>query len=167
MKTHHNYVFNSDFMIYFLFTMLFKLVTSSMSKLADAFHQLSVRIETPSFLKLLAIQEKTWRNNFECRGGRGWVLYLTDVWLAVILLISKKKAIFCRSVLTCLQLAVAMIFATSYVSPHTKYSQTPITLSSSKKLIFLVTEQEKIWNISKPTKHKMANKDATGLPQTH
>ena len=30
-----------------------------MSKVADTFRRLSVRIETPSFLKLLAIQEHT------------------------------------------------------------------------------------------------------------
>ena len=57
MKTHHNYVFHSDFMIYFLFTMLFKLVISSVSKSANALCQPSVRIGTPSFLKFLAIQD--------------------------------------------------------------------------------------------------------------
>ena len=58
--------------------------------------------------KLIAIQDhakKTWRNNFEWRGGGRCVIYPTDVWLAAIW--SKKGRFFVfLSVSTFLQLFV-------------------------------------------------------------
>ena len=85
-----------------------------MSKVADAFCQPSVRIETASFLKLLAIQdhaenleEKLWMQ------GREGVSVISHRSVTNSDYINKlKKASFWRSVSTFLQLAEAMILAT-------------------------------------------------------
>ena len=85
-----------------------------MSKVADAFCQLSVRIETASFLKLLAIQDHA--ENLEEQlwmQGREGVSVISHRSVTNSDYINKlKKASFWRSVSTFLQLAEAMILAT-------------------------------------------------------
>ena len=76
------------------------------------------------------IMLKTWWNNFKWRGGGRWVLYIADMWLAVVLV---KKAGFCQSVSIFLQLVVDMTLLHPISNPSRKNTYIDIYISCHKQ----------------------------------
>ena len=103
-------------------------------------HDLELVISPP--LAKVASNTRPRRNNFQWRGGRWWVLYFTDVWLASHL--KQERPVFCQSVSTFLQLVVACwnfpslinINRYSMISTNINKWLTNLSLTSFKFLFF-------------------------------